>query len=683
MSGGIMLGIDVGGTFTDLMAFDPATGRLWAAKVPTTPDNQAAGVLAAVAAAGVALPDVQRIVHGTTVATNAVLEGKGARVAVLTTRGFRDVLEIKRGNRPKLYDLKYIPSPPLVARPFRLEVDERTLADGTVERAVTPAAIASALGALDGGRTEVEAWAICFLHAYRNDANERAAAEYLWELAAPSSISCSSAVVPEFREYERFSTTVLNAMVSPALDRYLGELEARLAEGGFRYPLLIMQSSGGTSTARATRRLPAVTMLSGPAGGVNGAIFLARSGGVPNVITCDMGGTSTDVCLIKGYRARTTHQGTIAGHPTRLPQIEINTVGAGGGSIAGVDLGRMLKVGPASAGARPGPAAYGLGGTAATVTDANVALGRLGGEGRLAGSLALRSDLARSAVGAVAEGMGGLGLEETAEGIVRLAVVRMAGAIREISVRRGEDPRDYVLMAYGGAGPLVASELARDLGIAEVLVPPYPGNLSALGLLASPPRQDLVRTDIRALDAVDDAGLAGRFADLIAEGRGLLVEEGADPAEIAVEGGCDLRYVGQAYTLSVPLDPRRPERAALLAAFHEQHQAVYGHGEPSHPVEIVNYRLSALGPRVEPPLAPAGDRPRPAGGGPASAGRRPVWFGGRVWESAVYRREDLSPADAIVGPAIVDEMGSTTCLWPNDRATVDPRGNLRLTVGRA
>lgn len=675
---GVILGIDVGGTFTDLAAYDPATGRLWAAKVPTTPDNQARGALDAIAKAGVALGDTRRIVHGTTVGTNAVLEGKGARVAVLTTRGFRDVLEIGRGNRPKLYDLKFIPRPPLVARPYRVEVDERTLADGTIEGAVTREAVADAVRHLPGSPSEVEAWAVCFLHAYRDGTNERLAEEYLRQMVSAGYVSRSGAI-GEYREYERFSTTVLNAMVSPSIDRYLDNLEARLVGAGYGHPLLVMQSSGGTVTARTTRQMPAVTMLSGPAGGVQGALFVARAAGLPNVITCDMGGTSTDVCLVKAYRAPTTHRGTIAGHPTRLPQIEINTVGAGGGSIASVDVGPRLAVGPASAGARPGPACYANGGTDATVTDANLVLGRLGGGGRLAGEIGLDPELARAAVGVVGAGMGGLGLEETAEGIIRLALVKMAGAIREISVQRGEDPRDFVLMAYGGAGPLVASELARELGIEHVLVPPYPGNLSALGLLASPLRQDLVRTLVVPLNVLDDAALGRQLAELLAEARRLLVEEGVDEDRIGVEGGCELRYLGQAYALFVPTDPARPDRGALADEFHRQHQAVYGHSEARDTVELVSLRVSAFGPTVEPPIrsADAADRPSPA---PREC--RSVYFGGRRYDAAVYGRDALRPDARVEGPAIVEEMGSTTCLWPGDRLRVDAWGNLQLGVGR-
>ncbi len=673
----VMLGIDVGGTFTDLMAFEPASGRLWAAKVPTTPDNQARGVLDAIGKAAVALLNVPRIVHGTTVATNAILEGKGARVAVLTTRGFRDVLEIGRGNRPRLYDLKFVPRPPLVARPYRIEVDERVLADGSVERPITAAAVAAAVRELAGRSADVEAWAICFLHAYRNDANERSAAKHLVELVGDGYISCSGTVIPEYREYERFSTTVLNAMVSPSIDRYLSALEARLAASGYRHPLLIMQSNGGTMTAQASRRLPAVTMLSGPAGGINGAVFLARAAELPDVITCDMGGTSTDVCLIKAYRARTTYLGTIAGHPTRLPQIEINTVGAGGGSIASVDIGPVLKVGPESAGARPGPACYGLGGTAATVTDANVVLGRLGGGERLAGEVALAPEHARAAVTTVAAELGGLSPEAAAEGIIRLAVVKMAGAIREISVHRGDDPRDFVLMAYGGAGPLVASELASELGIEQVLIPPYPGNLSALGLLASPLRQDLVQTQVVTLEALDDPTLSAHFDKLAEAARRLLAEESVDVDAVTVEGGCDVRYVGQSYALFVPVDPARPDRAALEEQFHRQHQVVYGHSETREAIEIVNFRVSALGPTVEPPIRSDSthDDGRP------TTTRRPVYFGGRLEDATVYDRAALRSGTAMSGPAIVEEMGSTTCLWPGDRAQVDRWGNLRLTVG--
>ncbi|MBI4504716.1 MAG: hydantoinase/oxoprolinase family protein [Chloroflexi bacterium] len=669
------VGVDVGGTFTDVVVLDHASGRLAVAKVASTPHNQALGFAQGLAKLGVPLARVRRALHGTTVATNAILEGQGARVGMLITAGFRDLIEIGRGERTRLYDLKLLKQPPLVPRAARFEVAERTRADGSVVQPAKAEAVRAALAGLDG--ETLEAWAVCFLHAYANPANEETAAAALRLVVGDVPIACSSAVVPEYREYERFSTTVLNAYVAPLMSRYLADLEGRLAADGYTRPLYVMHSSGGVMTARAARQLPVATILSGPAGGVAAAVALAAQAGLENVITCDMGGTSTDVCLVKGRRPRLTTEAKIAGYPTRIPQVDLVTVGAGGGSIATVERG-VLRVGPASAGARPGPACYGQGGEAATVTDAQLVLGRLDAGQPLAGEITLHPDLARAAVERAATRLGGLDAFAMAEGIVHLAVVKMANAIREVSVYRGHDPRDFVLLPFGGAGPMVASELARELGMSSAIVPPHPGNFSALGLLVSPLKRDVVRTRIRRLAELAAADLAAGFAELVAQATRELAADGIAGAALEFARSADLRYVGQSFTLNLPVT-EGAQPAALADAFHAAHDAAFGHAAPGEPVELVNLRLAAALP-AEPldlrPDAPASGRPEPIA-------QRPVRFGGAAVACPVYERAALPLGAALDGPAVVQEVGSTTVVWPGDGLHVDQHGNLRLELSAA
>lgn len=672
---GLLVGVDVGGTFTDVVVADSERGVIAVAKVPSTPRNQALGFVRGLAKAQVSLPALDRVMHGTTVATNAVLEGKGGRVGMLVTAGFRDVLEIGRGERTKLYDLKLLKQPPLVPRSARFEVVERTRADGSITVPVTREAVVAALGRCHG--EPFEAWVVCFLHSYANPANEEHAAAYLRELVGDVPIAVSSAVVAEYREYERFSTAVLNAFVAPLMDRYLGDLETRLADGGYRHPVFVMQSSGGIMTARAARRLPAATMLSGPAGGVAGAMAIAAQAGIEDVVTCDMGGTSTDVCLIKGGRVRHTTEARIAGYPTRIPQVDVVTVGAGGGSIASVGVGGVLRVGPESAGANPGPACYGLSGDAATVTDANLLLNRLDARTPLSGEIALHPERARTAVAALAAKLGGLDVLAMAEGIVRLAVVRMAGAIREVSVYRGHNPRDFVLLAFGGAGPVVASELASELGMRQVLIPPHPGNLSALGLLVSPLKRDFVRTRIARLAEVIVADLAAAYADLEARAAREFEADALPVSALVFHRSLDLRYVGQSFTINVPIADRAADPAAVGKAFHEAHEVTFGHAAPGEAVELVNLRLAASLPGT--PLSIRHAVPRRDSA--PSRDTQQVFFGGRFVACPVYDRADLAPGVELAGPLVVQEPGSSTIVWPRDRLRVDAQGNLRMDVG--
>lgn len=669
------VGVDVGGTFTDVVLFDRAERRARVAKVPSDPRNQSAAFMNALAKVGADPGKVERVLHGTTVATNAILEGKGGRVALLTTEGFRDVIEIGRGERTKLYDLKLVKPPPLIPRPDRFEVAERTCADGAIGRAIDADGLRAALASCDPA--SYDAWAVCFLHAYANPANEEAARDVLAGMAGGVPISTSSSVAPEYREYERFSTTVLNAAVAPVMDRYLGSVEGRLSDGGHVRPMLVMHSSGGVMTARAARRLPAATILSGPAGGVAGARAIARDAGIANVITCDMGGTSTDVALIEGGEIRHTTEGRIAGYPTRIPQVDVVTVGAGGGSIASVS-GETLRVGPESAGARPGPACYGLGGEAPTVTDANLLLNRLDAGNRLSGEIALHPGLAEAAVGRLKAALPGLDAMTLAEGIVHLATVKMAGTIREVSVYRGHDPRDFVLLAYGGAGPMFASELASELGMTSVLIPPHPGNLSALGLLLSPLKRDFVRTLVRRLSDMEASELAAVHAGLRAAGAGEFEADRLPVADVEFEHSVDARYVGQSSTLNLKCATGSPDPATLAAQFHAAHDDAFGHSDAGEPVELVNARVSAVLPAD--PLDIGYEAPTE--GAPAPRRTRSVRFRGRAVDCPVHARRRLPRDSEIRGPAIVEEAGSVTVVWPSDVVRVDPRGNLRLEVGR-
>ncbi|HUF93477.1 MAG TPA: hydantoinase/oxoprolinase family protein, partial [Candidatus Limnocylindria bacterium] len=471
-----IVGIDVGGTFTDLTAVDSGTGRVVITKVPSRPRQEAAAVLAGLDALGIASGDVRRLVHGTTVGTNAVLERRGARVAVITTAGFRDLIEIGRTKRniPALFVPTFVRPRPVVERRHRFEVAERLAADGAVLVPLDGAGVEAALdAALAAG---CEAIAVCLLHSYLNPAHERAVADAAKGKRPGLPVSCSAEVVAEYREFERFSTTVLNAYLQPLMDGYLTGLEERLLATGYTHGVLTIASSGGMMTTETARRLPIKTIFSGPAGGVSQACFMGAAAGVRDFITYDMGGTSTDVCLIRDLTPLTTSDGMIGAFPVKVPQLDMHTVGAGGGSIAWMDVDGSLQVGPRSAGASPGPAAYGLGGTEPTVTDANVVLGRMAGRRRLGGSIAIDAARAREAVAGLAGRLGGaLGVEALAEGIIKIAVVRMTSAIREISIQRGHDPRDFTLIAFGGAGPMHAVALAEEIGIRRVLVPRHPG----------------------------------------------------------------------------------------------------------------------------------------------------------------------------------------------------------------
>ena len=666
------LGIDVGGTFTDLVLYDEESGAVVLEKVPSTPHDHSEGMIGGIERLRVDLGSVSKIAHGTTVATNTALERNGAKMAVLMTRGFRDVIEVGRGNRTMLYDIKGTRPPPLIPRSLCFEIDERTAFDGTVLRPVRREDVEAVADRL--AVAGVEAAVVCFLHSYADASNEQEAKAILTRRAPGLFVSTSSEVLPEFREYERFSTAALNVYVAPRMRRYLTALERKLSDRGYRHPVAIMTSSGGTMPVSRAIELPVQTMLSGPAAGVIGASYICKQAGYPDCITYDMGGTSTDVCLISNHAFDMSTEGRIEALPNKVLQIEINSIGAGGGSIASIDHGGFLNVGPRSAGAMPGPACYGRGGTEPTVTDANVVLGRLGTARRLGGEITLGLEKAQVTVEGLARALK-LDPLAMAEGIVKLAAVKMTGAIKEISVMRGHDPRGYALFAFGGAGPLHAALVADELGMRRVLVPPMPGNFSAFGLLAADVRHNIVQTRLLRLDGLAFETIADALASLRVRARKLLGEEGFADMEMRFEASLDMRYIGQAFELSVPLPDDVRSVDEIERAFRQVYEKRYAYAA-SAPAEIVNFRLAAYGLTRKPNL------PRAAGGGTVNAalvGRRPVAFGGAFAETPIYDRDKLPVGDKINGPAIVEEANSTTVVPPAFRAEVDPHGNLILT----
>ncbi|MBU2548272.1 MAG: hydantoinase/oxoprolinase family protein [Proteobacteria bacterium] len=658
----ILVGVDTGGTFTDLVMMDEA-GRVGVHKLPSTPDDPARAVLDGLAALAGADEPKPHVVHGSTVATNAVLTRTGARTALLTTAGFEDVLEIGRQTRPELYALAGRRLPPLVPSERRFGLRERVLRDGRVEAPLDDDDVEAVIEAVRA--SGAESLAVCLLHAYANPVHEQRVGEQAGRLGLP--VSVSHRVLNEFREYERTSTTVVNAFVAPLMARYLAALEDRVGPARLR----IMQSNGGSISAAAAREHPVSTMLSGPAGGVCGAAALARTMGLSRVITFDMGGTSTDVSLYDGDVQLTT-ESVIAGCPIKAPMIRIHTVGAGGGSLARVDAGGALVVGPESAGADPGPACYGRG-TGLTVTDANLFLGRLNPDRFLGGNMRLLPERVRQPLAELAD-RAGLSMERTAEGVIHVVNAHMAKAVRVISVERGYDPRDFVLMTFGGAGGLHACELARALGLPRVVAPVNPGLLSAMGMLLSDVILDRSRTVLLPSARADLDVLERSFRPLEDEGRAVMAQEGFDPADLAAERFLDMRYQGQSFEITVPLTGEFP------AAFHEHHQRIYGTMNPDRPTEIVNLRLRLTGVRPKPEPA----RVEPAGAPVQSAviGRRSMRLDGRWVEAPLVDRSRLEPGHHLAGPALIVEYSSTTCLPEDFGLEVDPWLNLVIQPKR-
>lgn len=682
-----LIGVDVGGTFTDFFAYNPDTRDVRLFKTPSTPKNPASaiadGLLALCAEYGIAATSVERVSHGTTVATNALIQRKGGNVAVITTRGFRDLLEVGRQSRPHLYSFQIDQPAPLVSRERRFEVAERITAG---PRVIEPLNIESLNAAVEAvKKSGAEACAVCLLFSFLDGSHEKAVGEALRKVEGLS-ISLSSEVQPEFREYERFSTAVLNAYLQPVMNRYLTFLENRLKSDAPKAKVGIYQSSGGLMSIDRARNFPVRTALSGPAAGAVGAIHMARLSGEPDVITVDVGGTSADVALIRGYEAGISFDRDVAGFPVRLPMVDIHTVGAGGGSIAWFDRDGLLKVGPTSAGADPGPACYRRGGTNATVTDANLATGRLSSKGLIGGRMPLDVEASRGVLAPIADKLG-YGLERAALGIIDIVVANMVRAIRTISVERGHDPRDYCLLPFGGAGPLHASEIARSLGISRILVPAAPGILCAQGLIASDMKDDFVRSVRMRLD---DAGLIGvkkNATELLEDARKWFKSESIVPQQRRVSVSFDMRYVGQNFELPVqivsePGDklPVIPDAAEIRKRFLKIHTQFYGFCSETDPIELVNLRLTASARLTD---LSKSSKPKTSSKKPLPFARRPVWFGPEgALNTPIYNRADLKAGQKIIGPAIVDQFDSTTVLHPKDELKVDNALNLSIRLSK-
>lgn len=669
------IAVDIGGTFTDIVGYDPTTGQTHTAKVSSTPEDLSIGILQGVKRLAPDLAELEFFVHGTTAGLNAFLERKGASVALLTTEGFRDVYEIGRANRPDMYNLFYRKPTPLVRRRHIYEVAERTLADGSILQPLNRETLAPIVQQLkDGGYTSV---AVCLLHAYANPSHERLIANVLAAALPGVSVSLSHQVAREWREYERTSTTVLNAYVAPIIERYLTRLETKVADAGFHQAIYLMESNGGVMSSTAARERPIQTLFSGPVGGAIGGVALGTMLEASHLIGIDMGGTSFDVSLVINGEADVTTETTLQGFPVLMPTVNIHTIGAGGGSIAWLEAGG-LRVGPQSAGANPGPACYGRGGTQPTVTDANVVLGRVDPNYFLGGEMALDATAARQAVAGLADKLY-LDTETLAEGILDIVNANMANAIRAITVGRGIDPRDFTLVAFGGAGPMHAVFLAEELHIPRILVPFSPGTYSAWGMLQTDIRHDIVRTFYQGVAATQPAEINSAFQTMEVEGAAMLVSEGVQPDAHHFVRSADMRYVGQEYFVSIPISGQMdPASLADLAhRFHDAYLQRYGHSNPEEAIEFVNLRVSAIGglPKSRPVGVTTVERRRAR-----SRGSRTVIFRRQHWDTQVVYRDDLGPGDWFDGPAIVEEKSCTTVIPPGFAAEVDRFGNILISA---
>ncbi|MEQ9061961.1 MAG: hydantoinase/oxoprolinase family protein [Gammaproteobacteria bacterium] len=680
------LAVDIGGTFTDIVALEESTGRLRLAKVPSTPRDPAEGFINGIAQVmrdgNIAASDIAAVFHGTTVATNAILERKYAPLGLVITRGYREALEVARQTVPGEFgDITWWIKPERVV-PLELvrEVEGRLDVNGRELVAIDEEAVRAL--AAEYRALGIDAIAVSLLHSYRNPAHEQRVRELIREVYPDCFISISSDILREYREYERTNTTCLNTALMPLLSRYHDKLADHLRRHGIGAPFYIMRSSGGLAQAEEISRQPITAALSGPAAGVISACHFARLSGFDNLICFDVGGTSADICLVENGTPRMLTEGRVDIYDVKTPMIDIHTVGAGGGSIAWLAGGRSLKVGPDSAGADPGPACYGRGGDQATVTDANAVLGRLTGD-LAGGGVALDRARAEAVVEPIANALG-LDLVTAADGILRIAIENMAAGIRTVSVKRGRDPRDYVLVAFGGAGPLHACYLADWLGLRQVLVPPSPGVTSAYGLLLTDVRIDLVHTDVQREDRLDRARVGSGLAELEERVRGRLSSEGFGPAHVALTHFVDLRYGGQAYEIRTPLEESNGDAAAgidaAFTAFHAAHRDLYGYSyEGREVVDLVNVGVTGLG-LLERPRVPAAS----AGGASPEAALRAhaeVYFPqsrGRV-SCPVYSREKLRAGNIVEGPAIVEQYDSTTVINPGWHGRTDEWGSLVLS----
>ena len=671
----VNIAIDTGGTFTDLVLADEQTGRLYFHKIASTPDDPGKalvdGIEQITAKAGYNHHDIKILIHGTTVATNAILQRNGAKVAMITTAGFRDVLHIQRQDRPLMYDLRCRPAEPLVPRSLRLELNERMGYDGRARQPIDEGQLEQLIDELK--QRQVDAVAVGLLHSYANPEHEQAVGQTLAKQLPDATVCLSHELVQEQGEYERFSTCAINAFVQPVMQRYLTGINRNLNNAGIKSPLFVMKSNGGTMSVEAAARQCVHTILSGPAGGVVAGKTIAQDKGRRNLITTDMGGTSFDVAVIHEGDIAFARDNEMAGLAIKVPMLDIHTVGAGGGSIGWIDSGQALRVGPQSAVALPGPPCYGRGGSEPTVTDANLILGRLSPTSLLGGDLQLDTEAAHRAVHDRLARPLGLSVEDAAEGMIQVVNSAMNAAIRKLTVERGFDPRVFTLCPFGGAGPLHGAELAHEMGVQQVLIPPAPGVTSAVGLLMSNLREDHVRTLVGRLDQIN--------GDQITNTADELAEQAADRLAFARQGKdlrttrqLGLRYLGQGFDIPVPIAPGTLELQTVSNDFHCLHQRMYGFARHDQPIELVNIWVS-----VEVDLASI-ELPRlsTSGHGPEPVATRNVIFDGQGHDTPVFQRNDLSAHDTLQGPAIIEQLDSTTVVWPGQDGQVDPWANLVL-----
>jgi N-methylhydantoinase A len=680
----IRLAADIGGTFTDIAVFDEASGQLTFGKALSTPHHLVEGISAGIAKAGSDYASARLFLHGSTVAINTILERTGAKTALVTTEGFRDIYEIGRINRPDAYNLYFKKHVPLVERALRFEVKERILSDGEVERSLDPDEVAALAGKL--GELGIEATAVLFLNCYRNSAHEAQARKIIESKNPTMFVSASHELSQEYREFERTSTVVANAYIGPRVKTYIGEIEAHAKKAGFDGSLLIVQSTGGLYDAAQAKEQCVRMLESGPAAGVIGTQALCHTIGRDRAIAFDMGGTTAKAGVIAGGEALTTGQALLGGYdqalPVQIAMMDIFEVGTGGGSIARVEQG-SLRVGPRSAGAQPGPACYGLGGTEPTVTDANLVLGRLGADRFLGGEMQLDVAAAETALRDKIAKPLGLSVTQAADGILRIAATAMSYAVKGVTTERGLDAGDFALCAYGGAGPLHAAAIAREIGIREVIIPFAPGVFSAFGMLFSDLRYDFVRTGLTRLEDASFADIERVYGELEDQGRAAIAATRVAPQKIVVKRAADMRYVGQEHPVTVDLPLRvfqKEDRAAIKRHFDELHLVRYGTSAPQEPAEIVSLRTTVTGLMRKPPQEKTkrgSASPRRA----ALTGKRKAFFGKAFVATRTYKRSELLAGNRISGPALIEEHASTTVLWPGDRLTVDPYGNLIISIG--
>lgn len=684
MNAGIRVAVDTGGTFTDLCLFNDLTGKIEVAKVPSTPSDPAEAVIKGVEQLMTELnirpTEILFFLHGTTVATNALLEGKGSPTALITTKGFEDVLLIGRQNRPRLYDFWAKRPTPIVPRSLCYGVSERVLFTGEVLHSLDESQVEEIL--LKIKKKDIKTIAICLLHSYANSVHEQRIKTLIKKTYPETFVTASSDILPEYREFERMSTVCINAYVMPKVDSYVAHLEKMLHDLGVSSELYIMQSNGGVITAQTARESSARTVLSGPAGGALTGVYLSRSLSRSNVITIDIGGTSSDICLIKEGKPNLTTESDIEGYPIKLPMIDINTIGAGGGSIAWIDKGGALRVGPQSAGADPGPVCYGKGGEDPTVTDANAVLGRINPAYLLNGKMQVDVEKARKAIDEKIAKPLGLDLIQAAEGIITVVNATMIRGIRRVSVERGYDPRDFDLISFGGAGPLHGVDLAKALNITRVIIPVYPGIASAFGMLSADVRHDYVQTHISVTENLVLDNVNKTFIEMESKATRQLTEEGFQGQALLLSRFGDLRYAGQSYELCLSVPSGRVSAVTisnLVNDFHESHKRAYGYDRTGEKVELVNLRLVAQGKLST--STTLSDLPFIETLVPPQIKRRSVIFQGQAIETPIYEREHLKIGWSIIGPAIIEQLDSTTVVPPEYRASVEKGRNIIIEVG--